>query len=115
MKLGPYTILGARYPYIEEHLTKQTYAEDGEGGVAVFESTWDAQYFRVKFKVSGRGNANDIRGFLRNGIRYRAKTFTYVDDYGNTYLVRYWDKRVRMAQVAPGVYEFDVTMRREVA
>ena len=115
MKLGPYTILGAKYPYYEDHRTKQSRAEDGEGGVVVYETTWDAHFFRVKFKVSGRGNANDIRGYLRNGLRYSANTLTYVDDHGNMYLVRFWDHRIMMAQVAPGVYEFDLMLRREVA
>lgn len=113
MTIGPYVISrGNLLPYDENLATKQHRAEADDGAVGVIDD-WDVQTFRVKITVP-RAEALNIRGYLRTGVRYAAIPFTLVDDFGTSWLVRLWDRNIKMRTKATNLVEMVMVFREEV-
>ena len=114
MKIGPYTVSrGTMLPYIEEDRRTATVRTAADGSIVVTEQAFSSEvYFRVKIKVP-RGEARDIRGFLR-GVGYARDTFTYEDGFGVAHTVRFMDSKIRRRNIAGGLVELDLLLREEV-
>lgn len=114
MTIGPYIIDGGTLaPYEQADQTNQRFDIDGDGGVITHSVPWDVEYFRAKFRCS-KDIADGIRNFIKYGMNYRANTFTFVDPFGASHTVRYWDNKIKRTFIAPDLYEMDIPMRRDV-
>ena len=112
--IGPYTISrGAILPLEAESETDQIVNVDGDGGVVVTETTYHEQFLKMNI----RGTLEEmeaIKGFIENGVRFRAVPFNVTDEWNNTYYVRFWNKKASWKLVAPGICEMDLLLRKEI-
>jgi len=114
MKIGPYTVTrGMIVPFDEYSNSEQTRLELSDGAVAISDD-WDTEFKKCTIKVS-RGEALNIRGFLRRSARYSAEPFEIIDDYGTTWWVRYWDSKINMATAVSNIVEMVMVFRVEVS
>lgn len=113
MKIGPYTVTrGQIIPFEEYSNSEQTRLVLSDGSAAVSDD-FDAEFKKVTIKVT-RAEALNIRGFIRHAARYAAEAFEIYDDYGASWLVRYWDDRITMGTVASSTVEMVMIFRVEV-
>lgn len=114
MEIGPYTITGGNItPYNVTDRGEQQYSVDGDGGVIVFPSPYDARFLKVKFHTD-KGTADNIASFIRFGKGFRRDTWLFVDPFGASLTVRYWDDEIVRSNVAPDLVEMKMTLRVEV-
>jgi hypothetical protein len=114
MQIGPYTITrGTMVPYQVDDETRQVKLEAEDGSVTVTEPAFNSvRFMRPKIKVP-QAEAVEIANFLL-AVGYARDTFTYVDGFGTSHTVRYWDKKIRQRNIAGGLVEMDILLRREV-
>ena len=114
MTIGPYVVSrGNLVPYDETVNTRQHRNEADDGTVGIIDD-FDVQMFKVKIRVP-RAEALNIRGYLRTGVKFAAIPFTLVDDYGSSWQVRFWDRKVLMRTTrGNSLVEMVMTFREEV-
>lgn len=114
MKIGPYTITGGTIsPYKVTDRAEQQHSIDGDGGVITFPSPFDTQYLKVQFRCD-IGTADNIASFIKYGMGYRRDPWTFVDPFGASKTVRYWDGDINRMYIAPDLVEMTMTLRVEV-
>ena len=115
MQIGPYPVTrGAILPYSAKGSTKQKTSIDGDGGVVAHEVPFGEIFFRAVIHCSHE-EGRVIAGYLRNGVRYSAVPFTFVDGFGTSRLVRFWDNDVNENYISGTEVELDLLFREEVA
>jgi hypothetical protein len=115
MKIGPFTLSrGQLLPARYEGTTPQGRIIAADGSPVIVEHPYAKEEFlRVKVKLP-KIEADTIAGYLEDGVGFARETTTIEDGYGKTFVVRYWDKRVRRTVVASNVVELDLLFRKEV-
>lgn len=115
MIIGPFTVTrGTITPYTIDVLTPQKTRKAGDGSVTVAAKGYLREVFlRAKVKV-GKDEADQIESFLTYGMDFATGTFNLTDGYGDVYVVRFWDKRVRKRASAANLVELDLLFRQEV-
>lgn len=111
MEFGPFSIIGERKRSDTVELD-QDYEVDSDGNVVVYDETHSNELFDIEFQCD-EDTAWNIKKFLLNGMRMRMRTFSITDDFGTTYLVRYWNNSFKKDFVAPDLWKIRVTLRRE--
>jgi hypothetical protein len=112
--IGPYTIVrGAIIPYEINSQSEQDAEVDGAGGVVVSERPYAEQFMKAMILGTVEEIAA-VRGFIENGVRFRAVPFNFVDDWNNTHLVRYWSGVATQKFIAPGICEMELLLRKEI-
>lgn len=112
MQLGPFDIPSGERSHSTEDSTDQDFNIDGDGNAIIYDSTYDNKIIKVSFRCD-EDLAWNVRDFLVNGMRYRMRTFTFVDDFGVSHLVRYWEKTFSKTFVAPDLWEVNLVLRKE--
>lgn len=112
--IGPYVVTrGVSMPYETEGQTDQNVDIDGDGGCVVTEVPYSEQFIKARI-VGTTEEMEAIKGFLENGVRFRAVPFNITDDWNITHLVRYWDNKVNKKFIAPGICEMELLFRKEI-
>ena len=115
MQIGPFTVSrGTMIPYVEDDRTSQVRKVAGDGSITVVEQGFASElFFRAKIKVP-RDEGTKIRDFLL-AKGYASETFTYIDGFGTSFTVRFWDRRVRRRNIGGSLVELDLLFRQEIA
>jgi hypothetical protein len=115
MTIGPYTVTrGAMVPFTFEATSPQIAVETEDLEVVVAEKTANSvEYIRAVIKEP-IDNGMNISNYLKYGVRFKAIPFTVQDDYGTTWLVRFWDRRVKRRHLGGDLVELDLLFRIEV-
>lgn len=115
MNIGPYAITrGTKLPYKIKGDARQSVNVATNGGVNVGDDGWSTKLFTVTFSGS-KQLMDGVFGYIMNGVRMAAIPFTYVDDYGKTWTVRYWGRSPpEYKSIASDLYEMTLVLRKEI-
>lgn len=115
MEIGPFVVSrGAMVPYNVDFRTPQIANEAMDGAIVVTEKPYNkTRFIRAVIKVPF-AEGLQISTFLSSGVRFKAIPFIIKDGFGQTWNVRFWDKRVREKHLAGGPVLLDLLFRVEV-
>lgn len=115
MQIGPFTLSrGQIVPATTDYKTPQKTVLAYDGSVTVIDYGFpDEEFIRAKVRLP-EDEADKIISFLRNGMGYARTAFSIVDGYGDTHVVRFWDRKIRKRVIASNVVELDLLFRKEV-
>lgn len=114
MKIGPFIIpRGTEIPYELSAESPQRVNIAADGTVVVSPVGWSTKFFKLKFTATHQ-LAENVLTYVENGVRLSATPFVYIDDYGKTWMVRYWGDSMKIKCIASDLYECTIVLRKEV-
>ena len=114
--LGPYTFArGEIIPASRQYSSPEEVAKSEDGVVYVAGGNYDEEIIHVKI-IDSKSAVDDLIAWIRNGVRYAMNTFSFVDGYGTTRVVRYWGRQtIRQRIIGTEVVEIEIPLRVEVS
>lgn len=117
MKIAGNTLpKGSSYPFNITYKHHQNIGIAESGKTKVYDRGVTETFIGVIFNNYNNSDISvfDVDNFIRNTAVYSKNTFTFEDDLGNSYTVRYWNDEFIDSMHAYLIHKYDLILRVEI-
>jgi len=107
---------GSSYPFNNTYEHHQNIGVSEGGSVKVYDRDITEQFIGISFDnySSTDKSSFDIENFILNTAVFSKNTFTFEDDFGNSYTVRYWIDNFKNSMHRYLLEKYDLILRVEL-